>query len=195
MIQLASDSGNAAALVFFLFDLLYLDGEDLCPWPLIERKARLAELLSNATSPLHYCDHQIGHGREFHDKACAMGLEGVVSKRADAAYAPGNRGLWVKVKCLHREEFVVVGWTDPEGSRPYFGALLLAYYDPDGRLLYAGRVGTGIKQAELERLWRPCSRSLSTRCRSTCRRHAAAVSAHRCSSAACTGSGPSWSRK
>jgi ATP-dependent DNA ligase len=75
MIQLASDSGNAAALVFFLFDLLYLDGEDLCPWPLIERKARLAELLSNATSPLHYCDHQIGHGREFHDKACAMGLE------------------------------------------------------------------------------------------------------------------------
>ena len=57
-------------------------------------------------------------------------------------------------KCLHREEFVVVGWTDPEGSRPYLGALLLAYYDPDGRLVYAGRAGTGIKQAELERLWR-----------------------------------------
>jgi hypothetical protein len=83
-----------------------------------------------------------------------MGLEGIVSKRADAPYAPGNRGLWVKVKCLHREEFVVVGWTDPEGSRPWLGALLLAYYDPDGRLVYAGRVGTGIKQAELERLWR-----------------------------------------
>jgi bifunctional non-homologous end joining protein LigD len=83
-----------------------------------------------------------------------MGLEGIVSKRADAAYAPDNRGLWVKVKCLHREEFVVVGWTDPEGSRPYLGALLLAYYDPDGRLIYAGRAGTGIKQAEIERLWR-----------------------------------------
>jgi bifunctional non-homologous end joining protein LigD len=63
-------------------------------------------------------------------------------------------GLWVKVKCLRREEFVVVGWTDPEGSRPWLGALLLAYYDPDGRLAYAGRVGTGIKRAELERLWR-----------------------------------------
>jgi bifunctional non-homologous end joining protein LigD len=62
--------------------------------------------------------------------------------------------LWVKVKCQNREEFVVVGWTDPEGSRPWLGALLLAYYDPDGRLVYAGRVGTGIGQAELGRLWR-----------------------------------------
>jgi bifunctional non-homologous end joining protein LigD len=77
-----------------------------------------------------------------------------VSKRADAPYAPGNRGLWVKVKCLRREEFVVVGWTDPEGTRPRLGALLLAYYDPDGRLVYAGRSGTGIKQSELERLSR-----------------------------------------
>jgi ATP-dependent DNA ligase len=87
-------------------------------------------------------------------KRPALSLEGIVSKRADAAYAPGNRGLWLKVKCLHREEFVVVGWTDPEGSRPWLGALLLAYYDPDGRLVYAGRVGTGIKQTELQRLWR-----------------------------------------
>src|SRR5947208_1755755 len=62
-------------------------------------------------------------------------------------------GLWLKVKCLNRE-FVVVGWTDPEGSRPWLGALLLAYYDPDGRLVYAGRAGTGIDYAELERLWR-----------------------------------------
>jgi len=98
MIQAASDSGNAAALVFFLFDLLYLEGEDLCPRPLIERKARLAALLSDARSPLHYCDHQIGHGQTFHEKACAMGLEGIVSKRADAPYTPGNRGLLVKVK-------------------------------------------------------------------------------------------------
>src|SRR5947209_8014193 len=73
---------------------------------------------------------------------------------ADAPYAPGNRGLWLKVNCLNREEFVVVGWTDPEGTRPFLGALLLAYYDPDGRLIYAGRAGTGIGHAELERLWR-----------------------------------------
>jgi bifunctional non-homologous end joining protein LigD len=97
--------------VFFLFDLLYLDGEDVSARPLIERKARLAALLSNAASSLHHSDHQIGHGRAFHEKACVMALEGIVSKRADAPYAPGNRGLWVKVKCLNREEFVVVGWT------------------------------------------------------------------------------------
>ena len=154
MIQNASDTGNAAGLVFFLFDLLYLDGEDVSTRPLIERKARLAALLSDARSPLQYSDHQVGQGRAFHEKACAMSLEGIVSKRTDASYVPGNRGLWVKVKCLHREEFVVVGWTDPEGTRPWLGALLLAYYDPDGRLVYAGRAGTGIKQAELERLWR-----------------------------------------
>ena len=153
MIQLASDDGNAAGLVFFLFDLLYLDGEDLGVRPLIERKERLAGLLSQAGSPLHYSDHQIGLGPAFYERACPLGVEGIVSKRADAAYAPGNRGLWLKVKCLNREEFVVIGWTDPEGARPFLGALLLGYHDPAGRLVYAGRVGTGINQAELERLW------------------------------------------
>ena len=81
-----------------------------------------------------------------------MALEGIVSKRADAPYTPGNRGLSLKVKCLHREEFVVIGWTDPEGARPFLGALLLGYYDPDDRLVFAGRVGSGINQAELQRL-------------------------------------------
>src|SRR5262245_49099797 len=98
LIQNASDNGNAAALVFFLFDLLYVDGEDLMARPLIDRKTRLAALVAKGPSLLHYCDRQIGHGRSFHKKACAMVLEGVVSKRADAAYAPDNRGLWVKVK-------------------------------------------------------------------------------------------------
>jgi DNA ligase D-like protein (predicted ligase) len=154
MIQLASDEGNAAGLVLFLFDLLYRDGEDLTARPLIERKERLATLLPPAGSPLHYSDHQTGLGPAFYQHACAVKVEGIVSKRADAPYAPGNRGLWLKVKCLNREEFVVIGWTDPEGARPFLGALLLGYYDPGGRLTYAGRVGTGINQAELERLWR-----------------------------------------
>jgi hypothetical protein len=73
-----------------------------------------------------------------------LGHEGVVSKTMNAPYAPGNRGLWRKSKCLNRQEFVVVGWTDPEGSRPHLGALLLGCYDDDGKLIYAGRVGTGM---------------------------------------------------
>ena len=154
MVQMASDAHNAASLVFFLFDLLYLDGEDLTARPLIERKAALARLPARASSPLLYSDHQIGQGPAFYERACALSVEGIVSKRADAVYAPGDRGLWLKVKCLNREEFVVIGWTDPEGARPFLGALLLGYYDPDGRLTYAGRVGTGINQAELARLWR-----------------------------------------
>jgi DNA ligase D-like protein (predicted ligase) len=153
LIQTASDAGNAKALVFFLFDLLHLDGEATGARPLNERKERLRALLSHSTAPLQYNDYQSGRGRAFYEHACALKLEGVISKRADAPYMPGNRGLWLKVKCLNREEFVVIGWTDPEGARPRLGALLLAYYDPDGRLTYAGRVGTGIDNAELERLW------------------------------------------
>jgi len=121
--------------------------------PLRERKERLRDLLSNAGAPLQYSDHQIGRGPEFYARACELSLESIISKRADAPYSPGDRGLWVKVKCQNREEFVVVGWTDPEGARPWLGALLLAYYE-DGRLVYAGRVGTGIGQAELGQLWR-----------------------------------------
>lgn len=154
LIQTAADAGNAKALVFFLFDLLHLDGEATGARPHEVRKERLRALLSQALSPLQYSDYQAGRGRDFYEHACALKLEGIVSKRADAPYAPGNRGLWLKVKCLNREEFVVIGWTDSEGTRPRLGALLLAYYDPDGRLVYAGRVGTGIDHAELERLWR-----------------------------------------
>jgi bifunctional non-homologous end joining protein LigD len=140
-------------LVFFLFDLLYLDGETIGSAPLIDRKRRLQELLATVPLPLQYTDHQIGRGPESYTRACELSLEGIVSKRMDAPYTPGNRGLWVKTKCLNREEFLVVGWTDPEGSRPFLAALLLAYYIPEGRLVYAGRAGGGINNAELARLW------------------------------------------
>ena len=84
-------------------------------------------------------------------RPCLLGRL-AAAKRADAAYTPGNRGLWRKVKCLNRAEFVVVGWTEPKGRRPYLGALLLGYYASNGRLIYAGRAGTGMSDAELERL-------------------------------------------
>jgi bifunctional non-homologous end joining protein LigD len=84
--------------------------------------------------------------------ACERGLEGIVSKRTNGRYEPDRR-TWLKVKCLNREEFVVVGWSDPEGSRHRIGSLLLGYYTPEGKLIYAGRAGTGMPVAELERLW------------------------------------------
>jgi ATP-dependent DNA ligase len=125
MIQMASDAGNAAGLVFFLFDLLDLDGEGLAARPLIERKERLGALLPETGSVLHYSDHQTGLGRPLRE-GLRLAVEGIVSKRADTAYIPGNRGLWLKVKCLNREEFVVIGWTDPEGARPFSARCLSA---------------------------------------------------------------------
>ena len=93
LIQNASDTGNGDTLVFFLFDLLHLNGETIGARPLQERKDRLRVLLSGKGSPLHFSDYQIGRGRAFYDHACALKVEGIVSKRADAPYAPGNRGL------------------------------------------------------------------------------------------------------
>jgi bifunctional non-homologous end joining protein LigD len=152
LMQAATDAKAGGALVFYLFDLLHLDGRDLTDLPLTERKARLQKLLAGVGAPLSYSDHERGRGPEFHAQACRLKLEGIISKRAVAPYVPGDRGLWVKTKCLNAEEFVVVGWTDPEGSRPYLGALLLAYYAPDGRLVYAGRAGTGMNVRELKRV-------------------------------------------
>jgi bifunctional non-homologous end joining protein LigD len=119
-----------------------------------DQMAGLAALLERSEVPIRYSEHKIGQGPAFHRYACALGLEGIVSKRLDAGYSPGQRGLWLKTKCLNREEFVIVGWTDPEGSRPFIGALLFGYYDPGGRLVYAGRVGTGMRANQLEDLLR-----------------------------------------
>jgi DNA ligase D-like protein (predicted ligase) len=151
LIQNATDASQGS-LVFFLFDLLFLDGEDIRALPLVDRKTRLEAFLVGAPESLRYNDHQIGQGPTFHRLACEHGLEGIVSKRIDGQYEPGRRA-WLKTKCLNREEFVVVGWSDPEGSRHRIGALLLGYYTPDAQLIYAGRAGTGMPGVELERLW------------------------------------------
>src|ERR1700734_1993451 len=151
--QAASDGQRGVRLVYYAFDLLHLDGRDIASLPLIERKARLEPLISG-TPGLQFNGHETGDGETVRQHACKLGFEGVVSKTIDAPYAPGNRGLWRKSKCLNRQEFVVVGWTDPEGSRPHLGALLLGYYTDDGRLIYAGRVGTGMPEKVLADLRR-----------------------------------------
>jgi bifunctional non-homologous end joining protein LigD len=139
--------GGATDLVYYGFDLLHLDGKDLSQLSLVERKEMLKPLLRK--SPLIYSEHFTSDAKEFHDAVCRIQAEGMISKRADAPYAPGNRGIWQKVKCHQRDEFIIVGYSDPGGSRHHFGSLLLGYYDDGGRLLYAGRVGTGLSGKKL----------------------------------------------
>jgi bifunctional non-homologous end joining protein LigD len=145
--------GKTAGLVYMAFDLLFLEGWDLTGAKLTDRKAALAALLQNAAAPtIRYADHQIGKGPEFLVAVAGHELEGIVSKRADARYRPGRGSAWIKIKCGNQEEFVVVGFTEPEGARAGFGALLLAYHTPKGKLVYAGRVGTGFSDKVLASL-------------------------------------------
>jgi bifunctional non-homologous end joining protein LigD len=154
-LQDAIASGKTGALNFFAFDLLHRDGWDLTGAALEDRKAALADLISpDAAGMVRYSDHQEGQGPAVLRQASILGLEGIVSKRRDAPYRPGRGGGWLKVKCRNREEVVVVGFTDPEGKREGFGALLAGYHDPSGTLRYAGRVGTGFSAARLADLRR-----------------------------------------
>jgi bifunctional non-homologous end joining protein LigD len=133
-----------APLAYFVFDLLHLDGRDLREQPIEIRKERLRSLLDDlgAGEPFRYSDHVIGGGADFHRQACALGLEGIVSKRLGARYRAGRNLDWQKTKCVRRQEFVIGGFTDPEGSREGVGSLLIGYYDGDA-LRWAGGVGTG----------------------------------------------------
>jgi DNA ligase D-like protein (predicted ligase) len=161
--QAATDGERGMRLVYYAFDLLHLDGRNVSALPLIERKAFLEPLIAD-TLGVQFNGHETGDGELILKHAGKLGFEGVVSKTIGAPYMPGNRGLWRKAKWLNRQEFVVVGWSDPEGSRPHLGALLLGYYADDGKLIYAGRVGTGMPVkvlADLRRRPEPLARRTS----------------------------------
>jgi DNA ligase D-like protein (predicted ligase) len=158
--QAATDGEREVRLVYYAFDLLHLDGRDVSALPLIERKALLEPLVAGKPG-VQFNGHDTGDGELILKHAGKLGFEGVVSKTIDAPYASGNRGLWRKAKSLNRQQFVIVGWSDPEGSRPHLGALLLGYYADDGKLIYAGRVGTGMADkvlADLRRRLEPLAR-------------------------------------
>ena len=133
---------------YYVFDLLHLDGHSTRDLPLRERKALLKDLF-DWDDPLRFTEHRNADGEEYFQQACAAGWEGLIAKRADSPYRSGRTTDWLKFKCEQGQELVVGGWTDPQGSRVGFGALLLGYYAPDGRLVYAGKVGTGFDQALL----------------------------------------------
>jgi len=146
--SLKEGSGN---LAYFAFDLLTLDGEDLTGLPNLDRKERLKGLLIDAPEAIRFSDHVLGNGEKLFDSLCKQGLEGVVSKRADAHYRVDKRTQsWLKVKCLHRQELVIVGWTPSDKGRG-FRALLLGLHEK-GELRYAGKVGTGFGMALIDEL-------------------------------------------
>ena len=127
---------------FYLFDLMFVGGHDIRALPLRERKGLLRELVS-FTGPLRFTAHRNADGEAYFRQACDRRWEGLIAKRADAPYRAGRSRDWLKFKCDKAQEFVIGGYTDPQGTRTGFGALLLGYYLPDGRLAYAGKVGTG----------------------------------------------------
>ncbi len=152
-----------ANVVYYVFDLLAKDGEDLRGLPLEERKRRLAALVAGPRGVIRYSDHVVGGGARVFEHACRKGFEGIVSKRRDQPYLPGRGHAWLKIKCVQRQELVIGGFTEPERSRVGLGALLVGYHDA-GRLVYAGKVGTGYTQkmllelrARLDRLVQPTS--------------------------------------
>jgi bifunctional non-homologous end joining protein LigD len=150
LLQRAFDNANTKNIVYFAFDLPHHDGEDLTRLPLIERRARLKELLATSDSTrVRFSDHFEGPVEPLLDAACQQGLEGLIGKRANAPYTSTRSTAWVKIKCSKRQEFVIVGHTDPKGSRTGFGSLLLAIHDEGGGLKYAGSVGTGFDEALL----------------------------------------------
>lgn len=150
-LQSALSEGRDASLVYHLFDLVYLNGFDLTGATLTERKDLLRRLIP-ADGPLRYTDHLDGRGDAFLRQACAFALEGVVSKRRDRPYKPGRGKDWVKVKCTSSQEVVVAGWAPQQGRRTGIGALLVGTFDRSGKLVSAGRVGTGFGEREAARL-------------------------------------------
>ncbi len=150
-LQNAFDAGADSKIVYYVFDAPFVDGRDLRQLPLRERKARLRRILPRS-GIVRFSDDLTGTAEEVLEHACKLGLEGLIGKQADSVYVAGRTKSWIKLKCRLRQDFVVVGYTRPGGSRQGFGALLLGVYERPGKLVYAGKVGTGFDEALLTQL-------------------------------------------
>jgi bifunctional non-homologous end joining protein LigD len=148
--QPSSDHVAEYPVVYCLFDILEVDGEDLTDRPLFERRSRLTSTIRLGPA-LQYSEAWSGDSQRRFVEACGSGWEGLIAKRADAPYVVGRSKNWLKLKCVWEQEFVIGGYTDPAGSRTDFGALLVGYYE-EGNLRYAGKVGTGYTRAALHDL-------------------------------------------
>lgn len=146
----ADVAASDVPVVYYLFDLLYLDGYDTGDLTQRQRKALLKELI-RYHDPLRYLSHRDEKGIAIYHEACRDGWEGIIAKDGRAPYVHGRSNRWLKFKCVNQQEFVVGGYTSPQGRRIAFGALLIGYYE-DGALHYAGKVGTGYDEDTLREL-------------------------------------------
>ena len=150
LLQSTLKEQQGANLAFYAFDLLVDRGEDIRKLPNIERKERLAALLEGVPPPILYGDHVVGRGEELFNEICKQGGEGIVSKKASAPYSGTRTRNWLKIKCIQRQEFVIVGWSESDKRRGFRSLLLAA---SDGRkLTYVGKVGTGFNARLIEDL-------------------------------------------
>jgi bifunctional non-homologous end joining protein LigD len=140
-------------VLYYAFDLLYLDGYDLRKLPLEDRKKKLASILITGDS-LRYSDHYEKQGKALFEMARAKGLEGILAKKRDSIYQERRTSEWLKIKIRHRLEAVIGGYTEPEGSRAHFGSIVLGLYDNQGRLIHVGQAGSGFDQKSLDEVWK-----------------------------------------
>lgn len=163
LLQSTLSGERQGKLTYALFDVLHLDGVDVSGAPLIERKALLQELVKDAPAHLAFSSHIEGDGQAAFELAGRQHFEGIISKRADRAYHGGRSDDWRKTKLLASDEFAVVGYTQPKGSRTGFGSLLLARPDPEHGWRYAGRVGTGFNDELMRQVTRKLAKGGGTK--------------------------------
>ncbi len=149
-------------IIYCIFDVMYVDGYDIRQLPLTARKQILKKLLTY-TPTLSYTEHKVGDGLRFFKQACKLKWEGLIAKRMESTYVGTRSRDWLKFKCIMKQELVVVGYTEPKGSRKYFGALLVGYYK-DKTLYYAGKVGTGYSQETLALLGKKLQKLALKKC-------------------------------
>jgi bifunctional non-homologous end joining protein LigD len=152
-LQNAFEAGRDTAIVYYVFDAPFLSGQDLRRLALKERKKRLEKVLKPSHN-VRLSEHLAGEAKEVLEHACKLALEGLIGKQADSVYVSGRSKSWIKLKCRQRQDFVIGGYTPPKGSRQGFGALLVGYYDQQGKLHFAGKVGTGFDEEGLQSLTR-----------------------------------------
>jgi bifunctional non-homologous end joining protein LigD len=164
LLQAREMEGRKSPVYFYAFDLLQLDGKSLLSLPLESRKNVLERLCGGAGDPIRYSGAIGGDAKQLLEEVKRRGLEGIIGKQRNSVYEPGRRGgAWIKLKCVSEQEFVIGGYTPPQGSRKYFGAILVGYYEKK-KLVFAGKVGTGFTAKMLSMLYKKLQKEARNNC-------------------------------